>query len=115
MSAVVLDLPVPPSINRTRKLDLRNLAKLNAWKSAADNLLLAQRYRVQTAERFELHITLSEAHTKADMDNVLKNLIDYLRRIEAIRDDSPRHLRKLTIEWGSAPEGVRVIVMPLDT
>jgi hypothetical protein len=37
-------------------------------------------------------------------------LIDYLRRIEVIQNDSPKYFRKLTVEWGTAPEGCRVTV-----
>jgi Holliday junction resolvase RusA-like endonuclease len=57
---------------------------------------------------------LSEHHTKIDLDNGLKALIDYLRRIELIEDDSHKHMRRLVVEWGIAPMGCRVTVRPCE-
>ena len=37
-------------------------------------------------------------------------LIDGVRRWGFVTDDSPKYLRKLVVEWGEAPEGVRVMV-----
>jgi len=48
-----------------------------------------------------------------DLDNCCKVLIDYLRRIELIANDAPKNMRRLVVEWGEAPEGVRVEVTPL--
>lgn len=108
---IVLDLPVPPSVNRTRKVNWAAHAKTKAWISAADKTLLAQGWqRGGIIGRVELRVTLSEAHTGLDLDNALKGLIDYLRRIEVIEDDSKKYLRRLTVEWGTAPEGARVVV-----
>jgi hypothetical protein len=55
-------------------------------------------------------VVLSEHHCKIDLDNGLKALIDYLRRIELIEDDSPKHMRRLVVEFGLAPMGCRVVV-----
>jgi Holliday junction resolvase RusA-like endonuclease len=63
-------------------------------------------------KRFELLIILSENHTRIDLDNGLKALIDYLRKIELIEDDSPKHMRRLVVEFGLAPFGCRVTVKP---
>jgi Holliday junction resolvase RusA-like endonuclease len=114
-SDVVLDLPVPPSVNRSRRVNWgkNGYAKVTAWHQTSDGLLLAARYKPRRVDRFELHVTFSETHTRADLDNGLKSLIDYLRRIEAIVDDGPQHLRKLAVEWGDAPEGCRVRIVPL--
>jgi hypothetical protein len=37
-------------------------------------------------------------------DNLRASAPDYLRCIELIEDDGPDHMRKLTVEWGEAPQ-----------
>jgi Holliday junction resolvase RusA-like endonuclease len=113
----VLDLPAPPSVNRTRKIDWRAGKKFKGWTKAADALVLAARCRSRASSRlrkvtgrFSLEIVLSEAHTGIDADNGLKGLIDYLRRIELITDDSPKYMRELHVRFGHAPEGCRVTI-----
>lgn len=118
---IVLDLPAPPSVNRTRKIDWKGKRAITSFENVADAYVMAAKGRSNSPlklakiPRFELLITLSETHTRIDLDNGLKALIDYLRRIELIEDDSPKHMRRLTIEWGRAPFGCRVTVKPLPT
>lgn len=115
---IVLDLPAPPSVNRTRKIDWKGKRQLIAWGNVADGYVLAAKgrtispLRLVKVPRFELLVTMSELHTRIDLDNGLKALIDYLRRIELIEDDSPKHMRRLVVEWGRAPFGCRVTVRP---
>lgn len=115
---MVIDLPAPPSVNRTRKLDFSSLRVTNAWKNVANAYVLAAKgrrnspLRLAKVSRFELLVVFSEHH-KLDLDNGLKALIDYLRKIEAIEDDSPRHMRRLVVEFGNAPMGCRVTIKPL--
>lgn len=115
---IVLDLPVPPSVNRTRRIDWKAVRIFTAWKNVADAYVFCAKRRENDPviftriPRFELLIVISEVHTKMDLDNGLKALIDYLKRIELIEDDSPKHLRKLTVTWGLAPHGCRVTVRP---
>jgi len=115
---IVLDLPAPPSVNRTRQIDWKGRKQVSAFHSVADAYVLAAKGRTNSPlkltkiKRFELTITMSEHHTKIDLDNGLKALIDYLRRIELIEDDSPKHMRRLVVEWGLAPFGCRVTVKP---
>ena len=115
---IVLDLPAPPSVNRTRKVDWKGKRQVTAFQNVADAYVLAAKgrtispLRLTKVPRFELTITMSEHHTKIDLDNGLKALIDYLRRIGLIEDDSPKHMRRLVVEWGLAPFGCRVRVKP---
>lgn len=111
----VLDIPVPPSVNATRTLNKAALRKVDAWKASADKRLMASgQYRAAkctpVGDRFEVKIILCETKCKLDADNPAKAAIDYLRRIELIPDDSPKHMRRLVIEWGEAPEGCRIIL-----
>lgn len=111
----VLDIPVPPSVNRTRKIDYASIARINAWKQAADAALWASgqfKAAQKRINRFELHVLLDEQKCRLDQDNGLKIMVDYLRRLEIIVDDNKKHWRKTTIEWGSAPEGIRLTVRP---
>jgi Holliday junction resolvase RusA-like endonuclease len=116
---IVLDLPAPLSVNRTRKVDWVGKRKWTAWQNVADGYVLAAKGRsrsplkIAKIARFELLITISEQHSRVDLDNGLKGLIDYLRRIELIEDDGPKHMRRLTVEWGPAPYGCRVTIKPL--
>lgn len=113
---VVIDLPVPPSVNRIRKIDWANGRVEKRWRQVADGFVLAAKcrsrdpLRLNRIPRFELHITMSDKHTRMDLDNGIKVLIDYLRLIELIENDAPKNMRRITVEWGHAPEGCRVTV-----
>lgn len=109
----VLDIPVPPSVNRTRRINRAALPELNAWKKHADMMLMANG-QFRKAERFagpyEVTIILDEKQCKRDQDNIAKNAIDYVRALGIVRDDSPKYLRRTVIEWGTAPQGCRIIL-----
>jgi Holliday junction resolvase RusA-like endonuclease len=116
---VVIDLPVPPSVNRTRKINWAWKKKVDAWINVCNAYVLTAKTRkisplkLTKIQRFELIITLSENHTRIDLDAGLKALIDYLRRIEVVENDSQKHMRRLTVDWGYAPFGCRITVKPL--
>lgn len=113
---VVLDLPVPPSVNRTKRIDWNHISRLKKWKKNADSFIhLAKRngLKLEKIPRFELRVVLSEAHTRIDLDNSLKHLIDYLRHIELIADDAQQNMRELRVTWGEAPEGARITIVRL--
>lgn len=109
---IAFDLPAPPSVNRMRKWDPSSERMVGKWKATADRFVIAQRGRQprKIYGAFEVAITMSEAHTGMDLDNGVKALIDYMRRIDAIENDSQKFLRKLTVVWGAAPEGCRITV-----
>lgn len=117
---IVLDLPAPPSVNRTRRVDFAAGRKFKGWTKTADAMVLAGRARTRDPQPrsvpspFAVEVVLSEAHTKIDLDNGLKWLIDYLCRIEVIEDDGPAHMRELVVRLGVAPEGCRVTVRPME-
>jgi Holliday junction resolvase RusA-like endonuclease len=112
---VILDIPVPPSVNRTRRVDYAAAREVEDWKEAADMLLMASgQYRAakrpRPLDRFELSIILDEQKCALDPDNIIKAAVDYLRRIELIKNDDKRYFRRLTVEWGAAPEGCRLVL-----
>lgn len=114
---IVLDLPPPISVNKLRRINWQAQKRASAWREQADRFLMVAKSQKQVSfdriPRYELHILLSEDHVFVDQDNALKLLIDYLRYREIVEDDSKKHLRKLTVEWGHAPAGVRVTIIPL--
>lgn len=115
---IVLDLPVPPSVNRTRKVDWRGHSKYVAWRREADkHFLLVKRENKgrEITGQFEAIVTISGEHTSIDLDNGVKALLDYARRLELVPDDSPKYLRKLTVEWGKAQEGCRLTLRPIES
>lgn len=113
--STVLHLPAPPSVNRTRRVDISGLRLIDRWQKVCNKMLLAvpkmQRRGIKGA--FELGILLDDKMVRSDADNVLKNLIDYLRHIEIIADDSPRYMRRIVVEWGCAKEGCQVTITEL--
>lgn len=116
---IVLDLPSPPSVNRTRKINWAARRAVEAWKNVAHAYVLAAKGRsvaplkLTKIPKFELTVTLSRHHTRIDLDNGLKAVIDYCRQIELIEDDSPKHMCRLVVEYGLAPHGCRVVVRPM--
>jgi len=114
---ICLDILVPPSTNLTRRHNPAAWGKIERWKVATDKMLMASgQYRAakgwaarNDSGRFEIKIILSE-QCRLDLDNPTKSAIDYLRRIQLIRNDDKRYLRKLTVVWGFAPSGCRILL-----
>jgi len=115
--ATILHLPPPPSVNETRRDHAAGNARLHRWHKLADAEVLAaggMRKLAKIAGPFAATITLDES-LRLDLDNGIKALIDYARRVELVRDDSPKYLRRLTVEWGSAPHGCRLTLTPVSS
>ena len=110
---IVLDLPAPLSVNRTRRIDWSAKPKIGRWIKAADALVMSQgKLPPGLRGRFQVTLTMPEDGA-LDLDNTPKQVIDYLRRLNLIDDDGPMQMRRVTIEFGEAPEGCRVVVRPL--
>ena len=113
----VLYLPPPPSVNRTRRMDGAGYAVLAKWEQLADKEILARggmRKLPRIPGRFEATLVIDEHLNNIDLDNGIKAVIDYARRLELIVDDDKRHMRRVTIEWGHAPTGCRLILRPVE-
>lgn len=113
----VMDIPVPPSLNRARKIDWSKYPEVKAWQKHCDTTLMANgQYRAAKKTkpngRYELTIILDEHQTKLDLGNVEKLANDYLKRVELVIDDGPKYCRRIVIEFGIAPTGCRLIVRP---
>ena len=109
----ILDLPPPPSVNRTRRVDWAGSNKVRDWCKAADGEIYAaggMRKFVHLSGQFEATLILDETLNSIDLDNGIKAVIDYARRIGLVVDDSPKFMRRVIIEWGRAPSGCRLIL-----
>src|SRR5215472_5869516 len=120
---IILDLPVPPSVNKLRRLNKAALRAYERWKQVADAIVTAHwaamKFRgtgrpTLAGERVVVSIYISE-RARLDADNAHKALMDYLTRIEVISDDRKRFVRRIITEWvppDQAPQGVRIVVAP---
>ena len=101
--AIVLDLPAPLSVNRTRRIDYSSMPAHRQWKRQADSLFLFQKRQCLAGGAitgpFEATITISSS-CRLDLDNGIKCLIDTAREYGLVPDDSPKFLRKLIVEFG---------------
>lgn len=118
MTEITIDLPVPPLVNQTRRIDREGSSIAEHWKDQAHRFVMAQRIipthrPILPLSRFAVSMVLSEEHTRCDLDAPIKSCLDYLRRIAIIKDDSQKHFRELLVRWGEAPEGCRVILRPV--
>jgi hypothetical protein len=110
---IVLELPAPLSVNRTRRIDWASYPKVKAWMLRADAMFLMQKRKLAKpiAGRYELIITLRDG-SRIDADNTAKLCIDTVRRLALVEDDDPKHLRRLTVEFGKVA-GCRVTIRPM--
>jgi Holliday junction resolvase RusA-like endonuclease len=100
---VTLTMPVPPSVNRTRRVDWANAGIKSAYYLRTDlELMAAHSARLvrKILGPYELSIVIP-AHSRMDLDNHIKVLIDYLVSREFVPADSKKYLRKISIAWGS--------------
>jgi hypothetical protein len=117
-SETILDLPPPPSVNRTRRVDWTGHALVKAWRKHADGLFYERQAfhgrPKPVLGQFEATLILSEADCGNDLDNSVKVSVDYARALGLITDDSPKYMRRVVIEWGHAPTGCRLILRAFD-
>lgn len=108
-----LNLPKPPSVNQTRKVSKAGLALHKRWIKQADLRIFADGGMKRFARmpgQFEATLILDEHTCNLDLDNAAKVVIDYARRLGLIINDDKKHMRKVTIEWGHAAYGCRLIL-----
>lgn len=120
IGGIVVDLPYPPSVNKlwrsTAAISKQRvyLAPSYAlWKTAADALLMSERgwTKKRLSGLFEIKIDLCNPakHPRGDLDNRIKAVLDYLQRVEVIRND--KDCQRLVAQWvpqEGAPHGCRV-------
>ena len=111
---ITLDLPIPPSVNRLRRVNWANHKDHDEWRLRTDLFLTAHGphpfpHNVITGA-FEIRIQIPESLSGIDLDNHCKALLDYLVSREVIPNDSKRYLRRLVVEWGSPTPACHVTI-----
>jgi crossover junction endodeoxyribonuclease RusA len=112
LSPITLDLPPPISVNRIWRKTKSGVIKskdYEHWIKRADAMLveLGQLKGVKPVPgKFVAQITVRRM--KLDLDNSAKVVLDFLQSRMFITNDSL--CEELTLRWGEAPTGCRVIV-----
>lgn len=108
----VVNLPPPVSVNKTRKVNWAAKPTVEKWKARADMLVMASGGVRKLGDKmpgcFEARIVIDADQYRGDLDNAAKAAIDYCKRLGLIVDDSRKYMRRVIIEWGEAPAGMRV-------
>lgn len=112
MTYAVYSLPVPPSTNNLfASAPGRGRVKTphyTRWLTQAGWLIkLAKQPKIEGA--YKLRITVPQK-TRADLDNMIKPLVDVLVSMGATSDD--KHLRSISIRREEAEKAALVIVEP---
>jgi hypothetical protein len=110
---ITLDLPLPPSVNRLRRVDWASFRTRQQFYTHADLFLVAYGPKpppVRTITgAYELTVQIPDG-SRLDLDNHHKALIDYLVSREFVAGDSKKYLRRLVIEWGAPTEYCRITI-----
>ena len=109
---IVVQLPAPISVNRSRRIDWRNHGLVKDWLRQADALFLTQKRGLPPPilGQYEIILTLRDG-SRLDADNCAKLAIDVLRRYQLVTDDSPKFMRRVTIEFGNVA-GCQITIKP---
>jgi crossover junction endodeoxyribonuclease RusA len=110
---IVLDLPFPVSTNRLWRANRGRVHRSKAyiaWTEAADATVMASRQfpKKKIHGPFTAQIILNPAFGRGDADNHAKAPLDWCVSRGFVGDD--RDCRRLTIEWGEAEHGCRLIL-----
>ena len=111
---IELHLPAPLSVNATRRVNWAALSRIAKWRKEADVLFLSVKRQLAGRKilgRYEAIVTLNE-NNRLDIDNGVKGILDLARHYDLVEDDSPKYLRKLTVKFGDAPYGAKLVLRP---
>ncbi len=114
---MILDLPMPPSVNRIWRRGRGKVVyldpKYRAWRKEADALAMFRDWRRKRNKGpFMCSIVHNAAKRRGDADNRIKAVLDWLQRAEIIENDSLAEF--VSAEWGNAPEGCRVTLTKVE-
>jgi len=118
MPDIVLDLPLPPTVNAVRKINWASYPKYKQWREDADKTLMLYRQNKQSTipGAYEILIEVGDTYLRGDLDNILKQLIDYCVSREFVSGDQKRYLRDIRMRFVTEiPEACRVTIRSLST
>lgn len=117
MSEITIDLPPPISVNRIWRSHKAGKTRVSlspeyaAWKRNADKLALAAgAFRGIKPIRGKFEALIIVRRRVGDLDNFSKGILDWLQSRAVVEND--KFCERLTVEWGEAPAGARVVVRP---
>jgi Holliday junction resolvase RusA-like endonuclease len=116
---IVLNLPVPPSVNKFRRIDRRGDKARAEYYLRTDLFLTAYGPRPAPVRiitgAYEIRIQIPENLSRLDLDNHCKAILDYLVSREIVPDDSKRYLRRLVVEWGSPTSACHITIKGIES
>lgn len=117
MSEITIDLPPPVSVNRIWRANKAGKKRVSispeyaSWKIQADKLAMAcGTFRGIKPIRGTFEAKIIVRRRAGDLDNFSKGILDWLQSRAVIEND--KFCERLTVEWGDAPAGARVVVRP---
>jgi hypothetical protein len=116
MNDFTLIMPIPPSVNRTRRVDWRGNKARKQFYLRCDLFLSA--YGPQPLPfrlikgPYELDILIPMS-SRLDLNNHDKVMVDYLVEREFVRGDSQKYLRGYSVHWAPI-EHCRVTIRGLE-
>lgn len=117
---LTLRLPLPPSANNMfANIPHRGRVpseRYKTWRRVADTEIMVQNRnpRRTFASYVHVHILLGAPDDRArDGDNLVKPVLDTLKRNGIIADDSNRFVKRGTWEWADGIKGCVVTIAPL--
>ena len=118
MTDITLDLPLPPSVNKTRRINWASYGDYKRWQANADKTLMFHKQNKQhpITGAFEITIEIDYDTLRADPGNILKALEDYCVSRKFVPDDRKRFLKGICIKFvDHLPDGCRVTLRPISS
>lgn len=117
-----LDLPVPPSVNKLRKITQDGRKLLKAYKAQADIHVVLEwrnRHHKNDTERFKLPIRkltgqfeaviqFGDDSSNMDADNLIKTVMDFAVSREFVKDDGKKYMRRVMVEYRDDMSGCKL-------
>jgi|SRR5215469_8758582 len=116
MTDIVLDLPLPPSVNKTRRINWATYNEYKRWTVKADKHLVFYKQNRQAGidGPYQILVEVGDTYLRGDLDNILKQLIDYCVSREFVGGDNKMRLREIRMKFVTAiPNACRVTIKPI--
>jgi Holliday junction resolvase RusA-like endonuclease len=113
MTDIVLDVPLPPSVNKIRRINWATYGDYKRWQADADKTLMLHKQNKQHAivGPYVIIITVDYDRFQGDLDNILKGIVDYCVTRKFVSDDRKKFMRGVAIRFEEGlPEPCRITI-----
>jgi Holliday junction resolvase RusA-like endonuclease len=113
MTSITLDIPLPPSVNKVRRINWAGYRDYKRWQEDADKTLMLHQQNKQHSilAPYEITIEVDYSKLQSDLDNIVKALIDYCVSRCFVPDDHKRFLKGFRVRFTDhLPDGCRVTI-----